>query len=48
LCFIGEPGRSIPGSTGIDGYPGQSGVPGAKGKDESIKDLTCLLFLSYR
>ncbi len=32
LCFIGEPGRSIPGPPGIDGYPGQSGLPGAKGK----------------
>lgn len=30
--LIGEPGRSIPGSPGIDGYPGQSGLPGAKGK----------------
>lgn len=33
LCFIGEPGRSIPGPPGIDGYPGQSGLPGAKGKN---------------
>jgi hypothetical protein len=32
VCFIGEPGRSIPGPPGIDGYPGQSGLPGTKGK----------------
>jgi hypothetical protein len=32
LCFIGDPGRSIPGPPGIDGYPGQSGLLGAKGK----------------
>ncbi len=32
LCFIGEPGRSIAGPPGIDGYPGQSGLAGAKGK----------------
>jgi hypothetical protein len=31
--FVGEPGRSIPGPPGIDGYPGQSGGPGVKGKN---------------
>lgn len=30
--LIGEPGRSIPGSPGIDGFPGPSGLAGAKGK----------------
>jgi hypothetical protein len=33
LYFIGDPGRSLPGPSGIDGYPGQSGLPGGKGKN---------------
>lgn len=34
FCFrtIGEPGRSIAGPPGIDGYPGQPGGAGAKGE----------------
>jgi hypothetical protein len=32
FCFLGEPGRSLPGPPGVDGYAGQSGLPGAKGK----------------
>lgn len=32
IFFIGEPGRSIAGSPGIDGYPGPSGLIGSKGK----------------
>jgi hypothetical protein len=37
LCFIGEPGRSIAGPPGIDGYPGPAGLSGAKGNSNNDK-----------
>jgi hypothetical protein len=42
--FIGDPGRSIPGQPGIDGYAGQSGLPGGKGKVINQKENIFIAF----
>lgn len=42
---LGEPGRSIPGPPGIDGYPGPAGLSGAKGKRQQEELLVGNLYV---